>query len=116
GGASTDPPESTDGGSTAQPLTLDNCGTQVTLPEVPERVVTVKSAATELVLALDRADLLVGTAFADGPVPAQWAQADVPVLSEKLPSSEVVLAAEPDLVIAGWESNFSAEGVGTRDE
>lgn len=117
---STAPPDEGEATSSTRsggyPLTIDNCGVETTLEAPPERVVTVKSAATELVLALDRADLLVGTSFADGPLPEQWTETDVPVLSEKLPSAEVVLAAEPDLVIAGWESNLSADGVGERGD
>ena len=58
----------------------------------------------------------MGTAFQDGPVPAQWADAaaQLPELSERVPSQEVVLEASPDLVFAGWESNFSPEGAGAR--
>jgi iron complex transport system substrate-binding protein len=38
------------------------------------------------------------------------------VLADKVPSQEVVLEAQPDLVYAGWESNFSADGAGTRSD
>ena len=54
------------------PVTVDNCGTEVTFDAPPGRVVTIKSTSTELMLALGLADRIVGTAFADGPVPAQW--------------------------------------------
>ena len=98
------------------PLSVDNCGTEVTLEAPPERVVTVKSSTLELLLALGLEDRVVGTAFSDGPVPDQYADAasGLAVLSEKVPSQEVVLAAEPDLVFAGWESNLTAEGAGDR--
>jgi iron complex transport system substrate-binding protein len=114
----TDAP-SDDGGSVAgYPVTVDNCGTDVTLDAPPERIVTVKSSTNELVLSLGLADHLVGTAFLDGPLPSDIADAgaDVPELAERAPSSEAVLAAEPDLVFAGWESTFAADGVGTRTE
>lgn len=100
------------------PLTLDNCGTPVTIDAAPERVVTIKSSTTEMVLALGAGDRLVGTAFPDGPPPARLADApgaDAPVLSERAPSSEVVLEAEPDLVYAGWESNLTADAAGERE-
>ena len=42
--------------------------------------------------------------------------AALPVLADRVPSQEVVLDAEPDLVYAGWESNFSADGAGTRSD
>ncbi|MFV0375257.1 putative F420-0 ABC transporter substrate-binding protein [Microbacterium sp.] len=104
---------------TADPVaeTIDNCGTPVVVPaESPSRIVTVKSSAFELLLALGVGDRIVGTAFLDGPVPAAYEAeaAEVPVLSEKAPSQEAVLDLEPDLVYAGWESVFSADGAGER--
>lgn len=98
-------------------FTADNCGTEVSLDQAPQRIVTIKSTSTELVLALGLADRLVGTGFADGPVPEQWsdAVAEVPVLSDQAPSQEVVLETEPDLVFGGWESNFAADTAGERD-
>jgi len=114
----TGPTPSADASSSAAyvPVTLDNCGTEVTFDAPPRRVVTIKSSTTEMLLALGLPDVLVGTAFADGPVPEQWAAdvADVPVLSDKVPGPEAVLEAEPDLVYAGWESNLSADGAGER--
>lgn len=98
---------------TAYPLTVDNCGMAITFAQAPKRVVTVKSTATEMLLALGLGDRIVGVGFQDGPVPAQWA-VDLPVLADKLPSQEVVLKTEPDLVYAGWESNFAADGAGER--
>jgi iron complex transport system substrate-binding protein len=102
--------------SAASAGTVDNCGTTVKLGTDPQRIVTIKSTSTELALALGLGSKLVGTAFADGPVPTQWADqvANVPVLSDQAPSKEVVLAKEPDLVFGGWESNFSADTAGDR--
>lgn len=117
--ASTSPTSTTTTASAAAsfaPVTLDNCGTKVTVTSPPQRVVTIKSTATEMMLALGLGDRLVGTAFADGPVPAdeQTAYAKVPVLSDTVPGPESVLATNPDLVYGGWESNFSAQGAGDR--
>lgn len=100
-----------------QPVTLDNCGTAVTVTSPPQRVVTIKSTPTEMMLALGLGDRIVGEAYQDGPVPDQWASdaADIPVLSDKVPGQEAVLALDPDFVYAGWESNVSADGgVGDR--
>lgn len=98
------------------PVTLDNCGTAVKVTTPPQHVVTIKSTATEMMLALGLGDRLVGTAFADGPVPDEWAAAaaDVPVISPQVPGKEALLGLEPDFVYAGWESNFSADGAGDR--
>ncbi|MFC8190416.1 putative F420-0 ABC transporter substrate-binding protein [Cellulomonas sp. NPDC057328] len=100
----------------AYPVTVDNCGTEVTLDAPPERIVTIKSSTTEMVAALGLADRLVGTAFSDGPAPEPWADelADVPVLSDKVPGQEALLEVEPDLVYAGWESNFAPDAAGDR--
>jgi len=110
------PTTPTASGTTFAPVTLDNCGTTVTVDAPPTKVVTIKSTATEMLLALGLQDVMIGTAFADGPVPADEKAAydQIPVLSDKVPGQEALLALEPDFVYGGWESNFSADGVGDR--
>lgn len=105
-----------DAAASGYPLTIDNCGTEVTFEQAPERVVTIKSSTLELLLALGLEDRVIGAAFTDGPVPEAYADAaeGIEVLSDRVPSQEVTLAAEPDLVFAGWESNLTAEGAGDR--
>jgi iron complex transport system substrate-binding protein len=102
--------------ATTYPLTLQNCGVDVTIAKAPERVVTIKSTATELLLSLGLADKIVGVGFQDGPLPEDLAAAgaNLKVLAEKLPAQEVVLETEPDFVYGGWESNFAADGAGER--
>lgn len=102
----------------AASVTVDNCGTEVAFDRAPDRVLTIKSSTTEALLALGLGDRIVGTAFQDGPVPARWADAasELPEVSEQVPSQEAVLELEPDLVYAGWESNFAAEGAGERTD
>lgn len=97
------------------PLTIDNCGTVITVQEPPQRVVTIKSTTLELLLALGVGDTIVASSYSDGLVPAAYADEDIPVLSEKLPAQEATLALSPDFIFGGWESNFSAEGVGERE-
>jgi iron complex transport system substrate-binding protein len=101
---------------TSYPLTIENCGVSLQLEHSPQRVVTIKSTATEMLLALGLQDRIVGVGFQDGPVPGELADraADLPILSDKLPSQEVVLETEPDFVYGGWESNFSGDGAGER--
>ncbi|WP_152193050.1 putative F420-0 ABC transporter substrate-binding protein [Georgenia satyanarayanai] len=108
-----------DGGSAAPsssaagfPVTVASCGTETTLDAPPERIVTIKSSATEMVIALGAGDRLVGTAFSDGPLPD--GVTEPPVLAERNPSRESVLDLAPDLVYAGWESNLSDDGAGER--
>lgn len=97
-------------------LVLDNCGTPVEIDHAPRRVVAVKSSVLELLLALGVEDRVVGAAFLDGPVPEEYADAaaTVPVVADAAPGREAVLALEPDIVLAGWESTFSAEAAGDR--
>lgn len=100
--------------ATDYPLIVDNCGLSVQFDGPPQRVVTIKSTTTELLLALGLGDRIAGVGFQDGPVPEEFAGQGLAVLSDKLPSQEVVLEAEPDLVYGGWESNFAADGAGER--
>jgi len=99
------------------PLTLVNCGFEVTVPAPPRRIVTIKSSTTELALALGLAERIVGAAFLDGPLDDSVAEAGagLPVVSDNVPGAEAVLGLEPDLVLAGWESNLTAEGAGDRE-
>ncbi len=100
------------------PLTLDNCGFEITVDQAPERIVTIKSSTLETVLALGLADRVVGAAFLDGPVPDAYADAaaGIDVIADGAPGQEAVLTLEPDLVLAGWESNFAADSAGERPD
>jgi len=102
--------------TTAQRVELSNCGFDVSFDAAPERVITIKSSTTEMLLALGLGDRIIGTAFQDGPVPEQWASdaAGLTLIAERVPSEEAVLDLEPDLVFAGWESTFSADAAGER--
>ncbi|UNK70922.1 putative F420-0 ABC transporter substrate-binding protein [Microbacterium sp. H1-D42] len=113
-GAEATPPASD---APAEALTIDNCGTEITVDSPPQRILTIKSTTLELLLALGVEDRIIGSAYSDGPVPEKYADAaaDIPVVSDKLPSQEAALAAEPDFIFGGWESNFSIDGVGERD-
>jgi iron complex transport system substrate-binding protein len=98
------------------PVTVVNCGVEVTFDEAPQRVVTIQSSTTEALIALGLDDRIVGTAYQNSPVPEQWADAmaGLVVVADRVPSQEVVLEREPDLVFAGWESSFTADGAGER--
>lgn len=106
--------------STVYPLTLDNCGFEVTVDAAPQRVLTIKSSTTEMLLALGLQDRIVASAFLDGPVPewlsdaASGSDAVTSPLSTQAPGAEAVTEVEPDLVYAGWESNVTAESAGDR--
>ena len=112
--------QSDDGATPASgsfPLSLDNCGFATEIEAPPERVVTIKSSTTEMLLALGLGDRIVGSAFLDGPVPDSLET--VPAVEEpfaaEAPGSEATLELEPDLVYAGWESNLTAQTAGDRE-
>src|SRR5690606_7027525 len=65
-------------------------------------------------LALGLADRIVGAGFLDAPLPQGPDDAEIHVLSDRLPSQEVILGTDPDFIYAGWESNFAADGAGER--
>lgn len=115
--SSSDSPHNDAAATSGFPVTVSNCGVEVTLDAAPERIVTVKSTTYELLLALGAGDRIVGRAFLDGPVPADLAdvEPDDATTFEKVPGQEAVLDLEPDLVHAGWESNVTAEGAGDRE-
>lgn len=100
--------------ASAYPLTVENCGTEVTVEKAPEKVLTIKSTSTEMLLALGLEDRLIGHAFPDGPIPDELGGEDLQLVSDKVPGQEAVLALEPDFIFAGWESNLSADGAGDR--
>ena len=111
-------PASSAPAASAGPVTVDNCGTDVTVDSPPERVLTIKSTSTEMLLALGLGDRIIGTAFQDGPLPddLEAAGKGIEQVSEQVPGEEAVLDLEPDMIYGGWESNFSADGAGERDE
>lgn len=98
------------GGTGAYPVTVENCGAEVTLDAAPERVVLLKSAAVPYLAALGVLDRVTARA---GEYPrayyddATWAALQrIPALTGKtdtsghlLVSKEVVIGKEPDLVL-----------------
>ncbi|WP_407653450.1 ABC transporter substrate-binding protein [Brevibacillus ruminantium] len=104
-------------GNSTNPVTVQIDGRTVTFTEVPKRAVSLNQHVTEVMLALGLEDKMAGTAYLDDSILPEYqdAYAKVPVLSAKYPSKEVLLAAEPDFVYAGWKSAFTEKAVGTID-
>ncbi len=106
GGAPASPPASASGAPTsvapstaAFPVTLtDDAGRAVTIEADPERIVSLAPSNTEIVCALDACDRLVGvTDFDDHPPEVEAVEH---VVVEAAVDVELVVAAEPDLVLA----------------
>ncbi|WP_326552460.1 ABC transporter substrate-binding protein [Micromonospora sp. NBC_01813] len=120
----------TDDGSAAPagqgyPLTVTNCGTQVTFDAAPERVVLLKSAAVPYLHALGVMDRVTARA---GQYPQEYydaatlAELDaIPLLTDQTDTSghlqiskEVVIGQEPDLVL-GEVDNLSRDTLSAVD-
>lgn len=100
------------------PITVKNCNLEFAYQQPPKRAVTMNQSATEVMLALGLEQQMVGTAYTDDAIlPAyQQAYAQIPILSAKYPSQEVLLAVEPDFIYAALESAFAKEAAGTRED
>lgn len=109
-------PDATAEPAASGPITVVNCGVEVTFEAAPERVVTILSSTTEALLALGLGDRIVGSAYQNSPVVERWAevQSGIPVIADRVPGQEAVLTLEPDLIFGGWESNFTPDGAGDR--
>jgi len=83
----------------AYPVTLlDDAGRELTLDSEPQRIVSLAPSNTEIVCALDACDRLVGVSDIDD-FPPEVADVDKVVIAAAV-DVELVVAAEPDLVLA----------------
>ncbi|MFT7841766.1 ABC transporter substrate-binding protein [Saccharothrix sp. BKS2] len=95
--------------SADEPVTVKDCaGKDITFDTTPERVVALDGYAAQALVRLGLADKVVGTGFpapftADTP-PYRDQLAKIPVLSEKVPVTEVVAAQQPDVVVTAFSA------------
>lgn len=104
---------------TGYPLTIENCGVDVTFAQAPRNAVTLGQNSTEILLSLGLADRMAGTAVWVGPVlpGLEEENAKVRRIADNQPSFEAVLNAEPDFVAAQFTSDIGRNGgVGTREQ
>nr|WP_243858660.1 ABC transporter substrate-binding protein [Mycobacterium sp. DL440] len=103
-------------GRTSYPLTIENCGVNVTFDGPPQRAVSLYQASTEIMLALGLADRMVGSSTWFDPVLPELAadNATVPRLADNDPGLETVLDAEPDLVTSASAHTFTPAVVAAR--
>lgn len=101
------------------PLTIENCGFEISFDAPPERVVTVGQSATEMLYALGLSDKVVGTSVWFNDIRDEFAEEDasVPRLADNEPSFESVVAKHPQLVVAQFAGQVGIQGtVGTREQ
>lgn len=91
---------------TQYPLTVKNCGIDVTFTKAPARAVGLGQGSAEIMLMLGLEDKMVGTAFwPNKPLPQlAEAYAKVKLLSIEFPTFESILAQQPDFVAAALPS------------
>lgn len=101
------------------PLTIENCGVTETFNHAPSRVVTIGQHETELMLALELKDKIVGTAVWFGALPDDLKKqgAGLKRLAENVPGFEAVAAQRPELVLAQYSWHVGPQGeVATRQQ
>nr|CAD6427607.1 ABC transporter substrate-binding protein [Rhizobium sp. Q54] len=105
--------------ATDYPLTITNCGREVTFEQPPKRVVSVGQGMTEILFSLGLEEKMAGTAVWVGPVLPQYAEANSRIkrLADNDPSFESLVGQEPDLVVAEFESHIGPQGsIANRDQ
>lgn len=102
----------------AFPVTIENCGIEVTFDAPPESAVTMNQGATEIMLALGLEEFMTGTAYLDDAILPEFEDAyeSIPVLSDTYPSQEVLFGADPDFVYGSYSSAFGDEAAGPREQ
>lgn len=87
---------------TSYPLTITNCGVEVTIEKAPQRAVALGQNSAEILLLLGLEDRLVASAFWPTKVLPELAEANekVKLLTVELPTLESILAQEPDFIAA----------------
>lgn len=96
-------------GTSALADSYRNCDQDWRRPDAPpQRIVALNQHAADLLLALEVGPALVAVAYLDDNAAAyhQGRYRGVPVIAREYPSSEVLYAQDPDLVVGGFASAF----------
>ena len=98
----------------AYPVTVQSCDREITFDAAPERAVSNDVNLTEMMLVLGLTDRMVGYTGISG-----WNKldeeiragvAELPELSERYPSREVLIGADTDFWFAGWNYGMRVGG------
>lgn len=125
-GTEDDSPDEQSGGTDAYPMTFQNCGEEVTVPEVPEKVFLLGNDPVSLIDAVGALDQV---AFKAGDFPEAYYSdatnatiAEITELGEGQNASggveitlEAVIDAEPDLVIGYETETITRDGLAKAD-
>mgnify|MGYP000070029768 CR=1 FL=1 len=98
----------------AFPVTVKSCNRDVTFAEAPKRAVSNDVNLTEMMLALKLQDHMVGYTGISGwktlDATLREGMKELPELSPKYPSKEVLLEADADFYFAGWNYGMKVGG------
>ncbi len=98
----------------AQPVTVQSCDREVTFDAPPARAISNDVNLTEMMLVLGLRDRMVGYTGISGwkTLDAEMRDgvAELPELSAKYPSKEVLAGAEADFFFAGWNYGMKVGG------
>lgn len=96
------------------PVTVESCGTPVTISAPPKRAIINDLNMAEMAFALHLQDRIVGLTGISGwykmTPDFRQAMGTIPELAPKYPSLETLLAAEPDFFFAGWNYGMKVGG------
>ena len=103
---------------TGYPLTLRNCGRQITINKAPTKTVSIGQSSTEILYMLGLADRVAGTALWVGPVLKGYEEVNAGIarLADNDPSFESVLAKKPDIIAVQFQWQVGPEGVVAKPE
>ncbi|MFA0005780.1 ABC transporter substrate-binding protein [Vibrio splendidus] len=100
--------------STQYPVTVDNCGSPLTIEKRPSRAVVHDINMTEMAFALGLQKEMVGVTGITGwyKMSSSFEErlGDIPELAPKYPSLETLIAADADFFFAGWNYGMKVGG------
>ena len=98
----------------AYPVTVKSCDREVTFDAAPTRAISNDVNLTEMMLVLGLRDTMVGYTGISGwktlDEEMRAGVAELPELSAKYPTKEVLAGAEPDFFFAGWNYGMKVGG------
>jgi iron complex transport system substrate-binding protein len=98
----------------AYPVTVKSCDREVTFDAAPTRAISNDVNLTEMMLVLGLRDTMVGYTGISGwktlDEEIRAGVAELPELSAKYPTKEVLAGAEPDFFFAGWNYGMKVGG------
>ena len=100
--------------ATAFPVTVQSCDREVTFDAAPTRAISNDVNLTEMMLVLGLRDQMVGYTGISGwktlDEQMRAGVAELPELSERYPTKEVLVAADADFYFAGWNYGMTVGG------